>query len=283
MYEIARYTQVNNLGTAVLLEALIKQPVGRLIVASSMSLYGEGLYIDPDGKTWSNIERTQEQLKARDWEPRAPTGAPLLPIPTPESKSPSVASIYALGKYDQEKMCLLVGRAYGISTVALRFFNVYGPRQALSNPYTGSLAIFAARLLNGSSPLIFEDGRQRRDFIYISDVATAARLALEFGDANGLVVNVGSGQHSTIGEIAEQMGKLLGRKDLRPQISGKYRVGDIRHCFADVSLAQTTIGFSAAVRLEDGLVKLVEWLEKQIAIDRIDAARQELEARGLAL
>ena len=283
MYQISHYTQINNLGTAVLLEALIEQPVSRLVVASSMSIYGEGLYVGPDGTKWTGIERTPEQLRAKDWEPKTPGGEPLSPVPTPESKPPSVASIYALGKYDQERMCLLVGSAYGIATVALRFFNVYGPRQALSNPYTGALAIFAARLLNGSPPLIFEDGRQRRDFVYITDVATAARLALEVEDAKGQVFNVGSGGHLTIGEIAERMGRLLGRDKLRPEISGKYRVGDIRHCFADISLARSVMGFAPAVSLEDGLMKLAEWLEGQIAVDRIETARQELEARGLAL
>ena len=283
MYEISRYTQINNMGTAVLLEALIDQPVSRLIVASSMSIYGEGLYVAPNGTTWTGVERTAEQLKARDWEPRTPGGEPLWPVPTPESKPPSVASIYALSKYDQERMCLLVGGAYEIATVALRFFNVYGPRQAVSNPYTGALAIFAARLLNGSPPLIFEDGRQRRDFIYITDVARAARLALEVEGAKGQVFNVGSGHHFTIGEIAERMCGLLGRANLAPEISGKYRVGDIRHCFADISLARTVLGFTPSVSLDDGLMKLSEWLHGQIAVDRVETARQELEARGLAL
>jgi dTDP-L-rhamnose 4-epimerase len=283
MYQISHYTQINNVGTAVLLEALIEHPVSRLIVASSMSIYGEGLYAGSDGRTWTGVERTPEQLRARDWDPRTPDGEPLSPVPTPESKPPSIASIYALGKYDQERMCLLVGGAYGIATVALRLFNVYGPRQALSNPYTGALAIFAARLLNGSPPLIFEDGRQRRDFIYITDVAIAARLALEVEDAAGRVFNVGSGQHSTIGEIAERLGRQLGRDELRPEISGKYRVGDVRHCFADISLAQSVMGFAPAESLESGLMKLAEWLEGQIAVDRIEIARKELEARGLAL
>jgi dTDP-L-rhamnose 4-epimerase len=283
MYEISRYTQINNLGTAVLLEVLIQQPVSRLIVASSMSIYGEGLYVGPDGRAWTGVERTPQQLKARDWEPRSPAGESLTPVPTPESKPPSVASIYALGKYDQERMCLLVGAAYGIATVALRFFNVYGPRQALSNPYTGALAIFAARLLNGSRPLVFEDGRQRRDFVYITDVATAARLALEVEDAKGHVFNVGSGEHSTIGEIAERMGRLLGRDNLVPEISEKYRVGDIRHCFADIGLAQAVMGFAPAVNLETGLTKLTEWLDGQLAVDHVETAQRELEARGLAL
>src|SRR5579871_989181 len=170
MYELAHYTSVNNYGTAVLLEALVKHPVRRLIVASSMSMYGEGLYQGPDGTVFHQVERTLDQLRRSDWNPRTPSGEPLTPIPTPESKMPSLESIYALSKYDQERMSLMVGRAYGIPAVAMRFFNAYGPNQALSNPYTGVLAIFASRLMNDKPPLIFEDGEQRRDFVSVYDV-----------------------------------------------------------------------------------------------------------------
>ncbi|MCK6591546.1 MAG: NAD-dependent epimerase/dehydratase family protein, partial [Polyangiaceae bacterium] len=178
MYEIAAYTSVNNMGTAVLLEALIAKPVERLIVASSMSVYGEGYYLGPDGAPKPGLERTLNQLKSGEWEVRDEQGNALQPAPTPESKTPALPSVYALSKYDQERMCLMVGRAYGIPAVALRFFNAYGPRQSLSNPYTGVLAIFASRLLNGRAPLIFEDGEQRRDFVSVYDVARACRLAL---------------------------------------------------------------------------------------------------------
>jgi dTDP-L-rhamnose 4-epimerase len=281
MYQITHYTQVNNLGTAVLLEALIRRPVSNLIVASSMSLYGEGLYVGRDGTTWAGVERTAEQLRAGDWDPKTPSGEPLAPVPTPESKPPSAASIYALGKYDQEKMCLLVGEAYGIATVALRFFNVYGPRQALSNPYTGALAIFAARLLNASRPLIYEDGKQRRDFVYVSDAVMAARLALEVESAKGQAFNIGSGQHYAIGDIAERMAKLVGREDLQPIITGEYRVGDIRHCYADISLARRGLGYEPMGRLDVGLTQLATWLDGQVAADGVDLAHQELRARGL--
>jgi dTDP-L-rhamnose 4-epimerase len=282
MYEVARYTRINNLGTAVLLEALMRKPVRRLVVASSMSIYGEGLYVDPDGTQWTNVERTREQLEAREWEPRTNTGEALLPVPTPESKPPSLASIYALSKYDQERMCLLVGGAYGIPTVALRLFNVYGPRQSLANPYTGALAIFATRLMNNKPPVLFEDGGQRRDFVHVTDVARAARLALELEAAQGRAFNVGSGQTVTIAMIAERIGEVLGKPDLKPEITQKYRVGDVRHCFADISLARSLMNFSPQVHFEDGVVRLAEWLQGQIAIDRVDSARQELEVRGLA-
>ena len=179
MYEIGKYTSTNNLGTAVLLEALIEQPVERLIVASSMSIYGEGLYQTPDGSLCAGFQRTQDQLKTGEWEVRNSAGEVLKPVPTPETKQPSLASVYALSKYDQERMCLMIGQSYGIPTVALRFFNTYGTRQSLSNPYTGVLAIFASRLLNNNPPLIFEDGYQQRDFVSIHDVVQACRLALE--------------------------------------------------------------------------------------------------------
>jgi len=192
MYEIAEYASVNNLGTAVLLEALIKKPIQRLIVASSMSLYGEGLYKDAQGRITDAAARTIEQIREGDWEVRDTHGNPLTPIPTPETKPPSLNSIYALNKYDQEQMCLMIGRTYNIPAVALRFFNIFGPFQALSNPYTGVLAIFAARLLNNRAPLINEDGMQKRDFVSVYDVARACRLALETPEAGGHVFNVAS-------------------------------------------------------------------------------------------
>jgi dTDP-L-rhamnose 4-epimerase len=283
MYEVAQYTAVNNLGTAVLLEALIERPVERLVVASSMSLYGEGLYQSPGGQVETAMERPLDQLKRADWEVRDEDGAELVPLPTPESKQPSLNSVYALSKYDQERLCLMLGRAYNIPTVALRFFNAYGTRQALSNPYTGVLAIFASRLLNGNAPLIFEDGLQQRDFVSVYDVAQACRLALEVPEAAGHVFNVGSGNHYTVREIAERVAAVLGREDLEPEITGKYRVGDIRHCFSDVSLACRVLGYAPAVSLDEGLTELAQWLEGQVADDRVDAARSELAARGLTV
>ena len=283
MYEVAQYTEVNNMGTAVLLEALIEQPVERLLVASSMSLYGEGLYRAPYKSISVGLERNLEQLKAGDWEVRNAQGEVLTPIPTPETKTPSLASIYALSKYDQERMCLMIGRAYGIPTVALRFFNVFGPRQALSNPYTGVLAIFAARLLNDHSPTIFEDGFQQRDFVSVHDVAQACRLALEKTEAAGSVFNVGSGRAFTIREIAERMAAVLGKEHLRPEITGQYRVGDIRHCFADIRLAREVLGYEPRVTLEEGMAEIASWLQGQVAIDRVAEARAELAARGLTV
>ena len=282
MYEIGHYTSVNNGGTAVLLEALIEHPVNRLIVASSMSLYGEGLYRAPGGELREGRERPLEQLRAGDWEVRGVDGTVLEPVPTPESKTPSLSSVYALSKFDQERMCLMIGRAYGIPTVALRFFNVFGTRQALSNPYTGVLAIFASRLLNGNAPLIFEDGLQRRDFVSVYDFAQACRLALDVPGAAGRALNIGSGTPYTIRDVAAMLSGILG-KAIESEICGKYRVGDIRHCFADITEARAVLGYEPRVTLEDGLVELAEWLQDQAAVDRVDDASRELAARGLTV
>jgi dTDP-L-rhamnose 4-epimerase len=283
MYEIKDYTDVNNLGTAVLMEALVKYPVEKLVVASSMSIYGEGLYTDSSGRIVASTERGLSQLKTGKWELYDADGKELHPVATPETKVPSLSSVYALSKYDQERMSLLVGRAYNIPTVALRFFNVYGTRQALSNPYTGVLAIFGSRFLNDNPPMIFEDGQQQRDFVHVRDVTLACRLALEKPEAAGHVFNVGSGQNYTVVEIAEKMAQVLGKEHLAPQITGKYRVGDIRHCYADIAKAQHLLNFYPQVDFSNGLQELAGWLEGQIAYDKVNEASRELAARGLTV
>jgi dTDP-L-rhamnose 4-epimerase len=280
MYQISEYTSVNNVGTATLLEQLVKRPVDKLIVASSMSVYGEGLYLSPDGQRYDQAIRGADQLKAHQWEMTTPDGLPLRPIATPESKQPSLASVYALSKYDQEQMCLIVGRAYGIPTVALRFFNVYGPHQSLSNPYTGVLAIFGSRLLNEKKPIIFEDGQQLRDFVSVYDIAQACRLALEKDGAKDNVFNIGSGETVTVASIAERLAKVMG-KQIEPEISGKYRVGDIRHCFPDITRAREVLGYKPTYKLERGMHELAAWLDRQTADDRFGEMRAELAARGL--
>ena len=281
MYELVHYTSVNNLGTAVLLEALIKQPVERLVVASSMSIYGEGLYRRSEGELVETGRRTTEQLRRGEWEV-AQDGEILTPVPTPESKRPTLSSVYALSKYDQERLCLMIGEAYGIPSVALRFFNVYGPRQALSNPYTGVLAIFASRLLNDRPPLIFEDGKQRRDFVSVYDIARACKLALENKHVTNEVFNVGSGSAQTIEEVAEKLALVLG-KDIEPEITGRYRTGDIRHCYADVTKAADLLGYRAQENFREALEELADWLKDQRPEDRSENAQQQLLARGLAI
>jgi dTDP-L-rhamnose 4-epimerase len=283
MYQIAEYTDCNGGGTAVLLEVLMDRPVERVVVASSMSIYGEGLYRDGVGRIVSPDERRIAQLKVRDWEVRDETGDALTPVPTNETKCPALPSVYAISKYHQERLCMNVCPAYGMEAVGLRFFNIYGTRQALSNPYTGVLAIFASRYLNNKPPLINEDGRQRRDFVSVHDIARACRLAMETPAAAGEVFNVGSGRSHSILEIAQEMAQVLDQEELEPKITGKYRVGDIRNCFADISKARHLLGYEPQVTLEDGLENLAEWLEGQIPVDGVDAAQKELEARGLAV
>lgn len=290
MYEIDEYTSVNDGGTAVLLQAMVGLPIRRLVVASSMSIYGEGLYssatTNGDARSAQAREvpaRSLGQLKTGDWELRDESGRPLAPVPTPETKTPALESVYALSKYHQERLCLVAGRAYGIPTVALRFFNVYGPRQALSNPYTGVLAIFASRLLNGRPPLIFEDGRQQRDFVSVYDVVAACRLALEKEEAAGKVFNIGSGEPRTIFEVAMAMGEAVGRQAIVPQVTGKYRMGDVRHCFADISQAKAVLGYAPSRGFAEGLMDLVKWLDGKLPHDRTLDARAELDSRGLTI
>lgn len=282
MYEIAEYTSSNVQGTAVLLEALLRHPVRRLLVASSMSVYGEGLYQDREGKAAAG-RRTAGQLALGDWEVRAEDGgAPLTPVPTPEDKPIELASLYAASKHQQEQMCLIFGEAYRIPTVALRFFNVYGPRQALSNPYTGVLAIFAARLLNAKPPLVYEDGRQRRDFVHVSDVVRACRLSLEADAAAGQAINIGSGRDIAIADLARLAARAM-NLDIEPTITGQYRKGDIRNCFADISGAAALLDYRPRVDLEEGVRQLAPWLAEQGAEDRIEQANRELQRRGLTV
>jgi dTDP-L-rhamnose 4-epimerase len=282
MYEVEHFISANDLGTAVLMECLAKQPVSKLVVASSMSIYGEGLYVDEKGKVATAVKRSAGQLQQGAWNPVDENGKRLTPIPTPEFKNPDLSSIYALSKYDQERMCLLLGQAYGIPTVALRFFNVYGRHQSLSNPYTGVIAIFASRLLNRQPPRIFEDGEQRRDFVHVSDVAQACYLAMESSLAKDESINVGSGNSYSILEIAKKLAFVLKKEDIEPEVTGLYRVGDIRHCFSDSRKAELLLGYRARVDLQDGLEDYSHWLKDQIAEDHFLEAQQELQNRGLA-
>jgi dTDP-L-rhamnose 4-epimerase len=283
MYCIKEYTATNNLGTAVLMQELADRPVEALVVASSMSVYGEGLYETADGGVYETDGRSFDQLKNKRWDLETALGEPLTPIPTPETKTPQLESVYALSKFDQERMCLLVGRAYGIRTVALRFFNVYGTRQALSNPYTGVLAIFASRLLNGKPPMIFEDGEQRRDFVSVHDVVQACRKALTVSEADGRVFNIGSGQSVSVLDVARIVGQALGITDVPAEVTEKGRVGDIRHCFADITLAQRVLGYAPQVRMEEGVIEVAEWVAGEAAVDSVQRAGAELAARGLTI
>lgn len=262
VFEVDRCMSANNVGTAVLLDRLVRSSVERLILGSSMCIYGEGLYRDASGAPVEIVRRRPEQLRRGEWEPTN-DGAPLTPIATPESKTPSLeGSVYAASKYDQERMCLRFGRAFGIPTTALRFFNVFGTRQSLSNPYTGDLARFASRLLAGRRPLLAEDGEQLRDFIDVREVATACRLAMT-ADTQSAVINVGSGRATSLSEVARRMSSVAGTSTLAPEVTGKYQIGDVRHCFADVGRAKQALGHHAHGRLDAGLLELLDWVAQQ--------------------
>ncbi len=286
MYEIVHYTAVNALGMAVLLEraTAVRDQLEKVVVASSMSIYGEGLYRCPS----EDVEvtpgpRPPGQLTQRIWDPLCPKcGRPLEPMPTPETKRLDPASIYAIGKRDHEEMGLVWGRAYGVPTTALRFFNVFGRGQALSNPYTGVLAIFASRLLNGRPPIVFEDGRQTRDFVHVSDIVAGICSALDPERGDGAAFNLGTGTPRSVLEIAQALASVLDQP-LEPEIQNMFRAGDVRHCFADISEARRWLGYQPLVAFGDGLHDLVGWLADQVPEDRIDQATEALASRGLTL
>lgn len=283
MYEIAHYMGANTLGTANLLQALLdtRTNIEKLIVASSMSIYGEGKYHCAQCGEVAPSPRTTEQLKRKQWEMICPAcGDTLAPMPCEEAKPLQCTSIYALSKKDQEEMVLLYGRTYDVPVVALRYFNIYGTRQALSNPYTGVAAIFASRLLNQRSPLLFEDGKQMRDFVSVQDVVQANLLAMERSEANGMALNVGSGEPVSVRQIATALARELGVR-VPLEVTGKYRAGDIRHCFADLSNAERTLGYKPRTRFADGIRELAGWLKSQTAEDRAAEAVQQLDLYGL--
>ncbi|MET0250735.1 MAG: NAD-dependent epimerase/dehydratase family protein [Novosphingobium sp.] len=281
MYEVERYTSTNDVGTAVLFERLIDHPVRRVVTASSMSIYGEGLYRDLDGKLVEDAQRDMLRDGQANWEPVDAQGRPLTAVATPEWKRPNLSSIYALNKYVQERTTHIMTRPYGIEGVCLRLFNVYGAGQALSNPYTGVLAIFASRLQNGQAPMIFEDGEQRRDFVHVRDVARAFADALTHPAAPGGTFNVGSGRDVSVRQVAEALARSMGRDGIEPEIVGKARVGDIRHCFCDTTKAREQLGLAPREDFVEGLAELAEWVDSQTAEDRVEEARRQLEARGL--
>jgi dTDP-L-rhamnose 4-epimerase len=285
MYEISRYVSVNTQGTAELLQAMLdaKHTPEKLIVASSMSIYGEGRYAcSKCGREAAPSVRPLSQLKAGQWELHCTVcDGVLKPLPTNETKPSEINSVYALSKRDQEQLCLIYGRTYDVPVTALRFFNIYGTRQALSNPYTGVAAVFASRLLNGKAPMVFEDGEQMRDFVSVHDIVRANMLAMERPESNDKVINIGCGKPITIRRVAEILCKALGREDLPPIISNKYRAGDIRHCFADLSEAQRLLGYQPRVTHEEGFQELAIWLAQQEAEDRGDTMLKELSAYGL--
>jgi dTDP-L-rhamnose 4-epimerase len=284
MYQVRRFTDVNAMGMATLLEAIVTQRAGlkvrKLLVASSMSIYGEGLYTCAACGRGAPKLRPIEQLAAGQWEPLCPTcGAELRPLPTDEDKPLYPTSIYAIGKRDHEEMALTFGHAYELPAVALRFFNIYGSRQALSNPYTGVAAIFSGRMLAGQAPLIYEDGLQLRDFVHVADITQACCLSISKPAADYQVLNVGTGQPISVLRVAEVLAGELGWSG-GFELTGKFRAGDIRHCFADISRIQRLVGYAPRYRFQDGVRELVAWVSAQQPAQAPDAHGQ-LTAYGL--
>ncbi|MCX8082118.1 MAG: NAD-dependent epimerase/dehydratase family protein [bacterium] len=284
-YQISKYVESNIQGTANLLDILVneKHNVKKLLVASSMSIYGEGLYeckkcgkVKPPLRNFGNIEIS-------NWEPICPNCKGIInPIPTTEETPLTSNSIYAITKKEQEEMSLLIGKTYGIPVVALRFFNVYGPRQSLSNPYTGVAAIFLSRIKNNNPPVIYEDGLQTRDFIWVGDIVNACILSIEREKANYQVFNVGSGKPVSILGVAETLINLLNKKNkVNPDITYTFRKGDVRHCYADITKIKTMIGFKPEVSFENGMKKLINWSKKVKAVDKFEKASQELKEKKL--
>lgn len=285
LYRVHHFVDTNVGGTALLLQLLSERdrPLRKLLIFTSMTGYGEGLYRRPsDGSLMRVNIRSEDDVKKHGWEPVCPhTGEVLEPVPTPEDSALLATNIYALTKRYQEELALSLGKLYGFPTVCLRLFNVYGPRQSLSNPYTGVLAIFLSRLLSGQTPVVYEDGNQTRDFISVHDVVDAAVLALERPEADGQVINIGSGIPRGIGDCGLTLANLLNLRGTRPQITSKFRKGDIRHCIADISKARDLLGYSPKVSWEAGLTELIHWAQQAHSADRFQQAEQELQHRGL--
>jgi dTDP-L-rhamnose 4-epimerase len=282
MYLIVDYCNTNIMGTARLLQGIVdlRLTLKSFVVASSMSAYGEGCYRTADGRVVNPKLRPLQQMARGQWEQLGTDGEELVPVPTNEDKPLNPTSVYAINKRDQEEMCLSVGSAYGIPTTALRFFNVYGTRQALSNPYTGVAAIFCSRLLNDRPPLIFEDGRQMRDFVHVKDVAAAIVAAAE-QPLPCEAINVGSGEALSVNEVADTLARVMG-KSIEAKILGKYRQGDIRHCFSDISKAERLLGWKPTKLFRQGVSELIEWVKSQReARDGVESAWGELQQRGL--
>ena len=283
LVNVRRSVDANSGGTATLLEAAIdaRDRIRRVVVASSMVVYGEGSYRCPEHGEIAIGMRPLEQLRRREWDPRCPRCRGVLePVPMREDRPLRPTSVYGITKRDQEELALVLGQAYGLETVALRYLNIYGPRQQLGNPYTGVAAIFASRLLAGRPPVVFEDGRQIRDLVHVSDVVRATQSAMDAPAAAGRAINVATGHRIEIAELAARIAESLG-SSLAPELTGEFRAGDIRHCFADTTLARELLAFEADVRLDEGLAELAAWVARQLPGDAGEEALADLRSRGL--
>ena len=285
MYQIQKYTEHNILGTSNLLDIIAncEHNINKLVIASSNTVYGEGKsQCNKCGVVFPKL-RNLEQLKTKEWELNCPKcGSQVKPLLTDEETPFNSSSIYALSKQVQEQSGLLIGDTYGINTTVLRFFLVYGPRQALSNPYTGVCSIFSSRLFNGKPPIIFEDGLQSRDFVNVKDVCQALTLSMNKNEAKGEIFNVASGDPITIKEVANIITKKINPK-LKPIYNNELRIGDIRHCLADISKIKKKLGYTPTVKFKDGIDEVLEWIKPQIGNIQDDSQKaiNELKEKGL--
>ena len=284
MYEISRYNEVNILGTTHLLDILANEnhTIKKMIIASSRSIYGEGKYLcKNDGVVYPNQRQDIDMANGKFNLVCFKCNEPLQLLATDEHSKIHPSSIYGITKQHQEQMILLIGKSLNIPAVALRYQNVYGPGQSLSNPYTGILSIFSTRLLNGNGIDIYEDGQESRDFVFIDDVVSATILALEKKKANNQIFNVGSGIATSVSEVANLL-KSLYNSDIKISVSGKYRLGDIRHNYADLSKIRSELGFSPKFDFISGITLFVNWVKTQeVMEDKYEISIQELESKGL--
>ncbi len=284
MYSIDQYISANVQGTGILWDILVndRTSIQKVLVASSMSLYGEGKYRCADHGVFSPKCRPEQQMKDGIWEMLCPECRnPAEPVPTDEEKELDTTSVYAQSKKDQEVYSLMIGKAYKIPTVAARYFNCYGPRQSLNNPYTGAAAIFCSCVLNDKAPMIYEDGLQMRDMINVRDLVRAKLILLDSADADYGIFNIGTGKPSSILQIAETLIKLR-NKSFKPNVIRKFRNGDIRHCYADTSRIQK-LGFAPQIDLDQGLKELIAWGDGQETVSQVEDAHQQLVEKGLVV
>jgi dTDP-L-rhamnose 4-epimerase len=283
MYEIRRYVDTNIAGTAQMLESLAKGSYGvkKLVVASSRALYGEGRYRDSTGRIVYPGARDIVNLKEGRFELYDENNAPLELMSTDESSKLHPSSVYGITKMTQEQMIMTVCPTIGISPVALRYQNVYGPGQSLSNPYTGILSIFSNRILNKKPIQIFEDGLESRDFVHIQDVVSATLAALMRPEANGEVIGIGSGVATSVMDAASTLVSAIGQS-VPIKVIGSFRVGDIRHNFADLEKAHKLLSYQPVYKFNDGIQDFAHWVIGQpLQQDRYEESLRELEARGL--
>lgn len=284
MYEIKKYVDTNIGGTALLLDILTntKHHVKRVVVAESRAIYGEGKYLCPKCGDVYPLERKDEDMAKGDFECKCPKcGGEVKLVATTEDSAIHPSSVYGISKQVQGQLVHLVCKSIGVESVSFRYQNVYGPGQSLTNPYTGILSIFSTRIKNGNGLNIFEDGMETRDFVYIDDVVDATILGIEVPQANGHVFNIGTGVATDVLTVANTLCEKYGIK-VPITVSGNYRLGDIRHNYADITLAREILGFNPKWNFSDGIEQFTKWVNQQeIQEDRYEASIEEMKKKGL--